>query len=460
VPALTSLRADVTDVTNDLASACVVQETFTPLQPVLLRAQVGSSGLVFSLSSDSVRELFYLETDPVNVNVPAAARDPLVGIIVAHLVCIAASAGCVFYFRGNRVIYSSSPKFCYMIHFGVMFSDLNALLYLYPQTDLLCNLRPWLFVTGFILTYFSCFLKEYRIFKVFDNPKLQQVKMGDDVLLRPMLLLLVLWWVLLGFYTGFDPFHILHPLQQECVKGAWPLSTRTDTLWPLMIGCNSGVILAVTYIAFKVRKVPSLFNESWSVSSAMYAVVVCFLVWMVMAGLELQQQTFAVVSSVVIWFSAFSSHALLFVPKFYQIFGHEGDTQFFNLQTVDPKNLPPKPQRKPSKGEKDSNQNHVEMSIRSAASATETVNATPKQQLLKTLQTCLQDYEKIESQYAFTLKKLQDSKAKLSTENTRLAAIYAEMDFLGVADPTNPNAPSGTGGVQAPAPTSPAASSV
>lgn len=92
--------------------------------------------------------------------------------------CVLFAVG-VFALRKTNPIMMASPVFCYLILLGGAMLFVSVILRLPTQTDGLCISSVWMASLGFTVLWGHLIAKNYRIWRIFDNPLYKQIIMRN-----------------------------------------------------------------------------------------------------------------------------------------------------------------------------------------------------------------------------------------------------------------------------------------
>ena len=121
----------------------------------------------------------------------------LVGIISCYTIIL-----CMFMciHRHSQSIRASSFKFSLMMGFGAIIGYVAILTWPIENNSSTCYARPWLWCLGFQCFFAPLLAKSYRIARIFNDHKLKQRNINDQLvvghmcaILAPQLLLLIIW---------------------------------------------------------------------------------------------------------------------------------------------------------------------------------------------------------------------------------------------------------------------------
>ncbi|KNE67313.1 hypothetical protein AMAG_12378 [Allomyces macrogynus ATCC 38327] len=231
--------------------------------------------------------LYYSGTSDKPADRPEHLRGYLVygnvgAIVIMGLVAIVAAVivGTLVYLAMNRMhssVKQMSLPFLGMICAGLLLILATIFLWIDVPTALICNMERWALLVGLQVTLSAVAAKAYRIYKVFDNKKLNQLHMLNDVnLFLGCLAIMLVQIVLLVVFTLVAP---LAPKRVNSYNSYTYVCESTkptlDRLFDVLsIVYNGFLVLVVSVLAWKTRKAYSAYREA---SFIMYSVQNVFL---------------------------------------------------------------------------------------------------------------------------------------------------------------------------------------
>ncbi|KAJ3351004.1 hypothetical protein GGF32_004491, partial [Allomyces javanicus] len=231
--------------------------------------------------------MYYSGTSDKPADRPEHLRGYLVygdvgAIVIMGLVAIVAAVvvGTLAYLAMNRThssVKQMSLPFLGMICAGLLLVLSTIFLWIDVPTALICNMERWALLVGFQVTLSAVSAKAYRIYKVFDNKKLNQLHMLNDVnLFLGCLAIMLVQIVLLVVFTLVAPLapkrvNSFNSYTFVCESAKPTLDRLFDVL---SIVYNGFLVLVVSVLAWKTRKAYSAYREA---SFIMYSVQNVFL---------------------------------------------------------------------------------------------------------------------------------------------------------------------------------------
>jgi len=200
---------------------------------------------------------------------------------------------------------------------------LGGIVFVGPNTTATCQLRTWLFNLTATVFFTPLFLKVYRVWLIFENPRLSRVVITNRRMARWMLSFLAVEIVWLIIWAG------VAPTEPMCGAGVYtglpsPVPTsfcgNTQVVFPivaaLILCCyvTAGVVLS-----FMARKVSRIFAEREIIAACLNVAVIGGAVALLyfFAGLSVQLNTFLVGFGLA-WCSAVPC-LILILPKLWLI---------------------------------------------------------------------------------------------------------------------------------------------
>jgi len=137
-----------------------------------------------------------------------------------------------------------------------------------PNEGGACMLRPWMFNLGFTTAFASLFQKIYRVWRIFDNPKLKKVKVTTGMLLFRILCLVLVEVIILAVWQIADPYQATEVTTTDPMAGAVTSTvcaskTNMGEFCPMLLGLwKVLLVLYGVFLSVKTRHVGSSFSES------------------------------------------------------------------------------------------------------------------------------------------------------------------------------------------------------
>ena len=243
-----------------------------------------------------------------------------IAITTIAAVCIA--IGCVVLIwlvvnRNRTAIRKSSTVFCILTTIGAIVMFVAAIMWVYVS-DATCALRIWLLILGFVLCYGSIFVKEYRLWLIFDETDLMKsVRVTDSLLLKVVfgglfveLLICMIWFIITPFLKRIVVDLSAEEIAYRCT------STVTPAFFWILFALNMGILIIGCILAFLARDVPANFNEAKQILFSIYNVTLVAIIVVVLSNVFASSpEATGLVVSIGLIFSSLVTIAILFIPK-------------------------------------------------------------------------------------------------------------------------------------------------
>jgi hypothetical protein len=214
-----------------------------------------------------------------NSSVWAARGMALVLIVILGILSI-----WLFIHRNHPVLKASQVIFSYQMIAGFILQLLAVVTITFQddgtasqeQLDSSCMATVWLVGIGFCIVYIALVLKAYRVWVIFDNPKLKRYRFSyvelitkEAIILAPVFLLLVLWSAMAPFeyqrvQVAVDEFTGVARSSVGQCHSEGGINFLSPILFYFCLLAFFGVVLS-----WKNRHVPSEFSEGTYVSVAL-----------------------------------------------------------------------------------------------------------------------------------------------------------------------------------------------
>ncbi|EGC35128.1 hypothetical protein DICPUDRAFT_152547 [Dictyostelium purpureum] len=231
----------------------------------------------------------------------------------------------VIIFRHAKIIRSASPIFCILILLGCVVIFCACIIFSQTPTKETCRTRIWLLSVGFTIFLGNLLVKNWRIWLLFDNPKLKKRTITNWKLYPWVTAILAIDILLLGLWTG------LGNIRSESRTGVDDLSNYEyhdvctndnagDVMLYILLVFHGLKLLMACFISFKIKTVDiEEFNESKPISTSIYLITFCLFI---VIPLMISPQSDASKTSIICICSIFVtllSIIILFGSKFYKM---------------------------------------------------------------------------------------------------------------------------------------------
>lgn len=226
-----------------------------------------------------------------------------------------------------KVFRSASPLFLQLALLGTIFALIAVYMAFATPSKAVCTAYNWFFHIGFVLAFGALYLKTTRISAILHVKDAGPVKLSDKVLsIRLGLLLLVMIayliiWTVIGspdtelVVTSSDYFFL-------CVDNWWNNGTLIGELVFVVFG---------VYLAFRVRKAPSAFNEARLIGFSVYNWLALSVVLnIVRLTTPSTLDGVPALQCLVVFLTFFVTVCVLFMPKVYMVVIGKGNAVQWN----------------------------------------------------------------------------------------------------------------------------------
>jgi len=254
----------------------------------------------------------------------------LVGVIAAFTaVCVLFVIICMIaamVFKDSEVIRSASPTFLVMMCVGAFMLYASVLLRLPTATPETCSAAFWLLSLGFTVLFGHLVAKNYRIWRIFDDPLVTQVVIKNWQLLTTVGVILAMNIALLAAYQSHggpdsqqdfgqndDPYQYL----SVCIQ-----NSDGDALMYTLLAFHGILAVFGVFLAFRTRVIPpqfAKFKESTPIMYAIYDVAFCSCVCVPIMFLLPDAVTRVAVLCLTILFATTAAIGVIFMPKLWSL---------------------------------------------------------------------------------------------------------------------------------------------
>ncbi|KAN0029109.1 hypothetical protein ACTFIV_010982 [Dictyostelium citrinum] len=231
----------------------------------------------------------------------------------------------VIIFKEAKVIKSSSPIFCLLILFGCIVIFVGCIMFARSPTDGSCRSRVWLLSLGYTIFLGNLLVKNWRIWLLFDNPKLKKRAITNwklypwvsGIVIIDIVILAI--WQALGEImaesrTGIDS------LSKYEYRNVCASSDQGSIALYLLLVFHGLILLVACFISFKIKVVDiEEFNESKPITTSVYIITFCLFIVipiMVSSPTVVTQTTIICICALI---TTMLSIILLFGTKFYKM---------------------------------------------------------------------------------------------------------------------------------------------
>ncbi len=242
-----------------------------------------------------------------------------------------------FIWRNTAIIKMGSAKFSSVIIVGVIETFILIMLTVIRNSSIMtndsfffkyCIADIWLSLTSFTMVFGCLFLKTYRIHRIFNSNVLANRKVISDKHLYFALLSLLLVDILLAtLWTTIDTPKLEKNLTRSVMRDqniinfyTYKCTSVFQNAWYFTAVIYKGLFLLYgAVLAIQIRGIKeSAFNDSKWIAFCIYniAIMMCVLI-PINYAVDLSLESLVILRSIFLFFAAFLTLGLLFIPRFY-----------------------------------------------------------------------------------------------------------------------------------------------
>jgi hypothetical protein len=227
----------------------------------------------------------------------------------------------LLYYWNHAVFQKSSKRFQASMLIGCMM--MNGSVFCWPYVNALsCMLGPSLLAVGMCLTMSSIFVKTWRIYRIFDvnKNKLQVTNLTDsDLAVRAAAVVLLQVVIVIAWYLHSAPTPAVDHMSTDPLL-TYATCAMHETAYPYtLFALNGALIFYGIFLAGRVRKVKSDFNESKHIAVVIYNVVFCSSMVIFFMIFTENPTAVLLILCIFISFVSIAASSVLLVGKMYQI---------------------------------------------------------------------------------------------------------------------------------------------
>ncbi|KAM9996858.1 hypothetical protein ACTFIZ_001804 [Dictyostelium cf. discoideum] len=250
------------------------------------------------------------------------------GITVTSSICIflcIISIIIVLIFRTARIIKSASPAFLFLILIGCILIFIGCIIFSQSPNEGTCRARVWLLSVGYTIFLGSLLVKNWRIWLLFDNPKLKKRSITNWKLYPWVAGILAADVLILAFWQGLGNIRSesrigIDSLTKYQYSNVCSSDDQGSIALYILLVFHGIKLLVACFISFKIKVVDiDEFNESKPIASSVYIITFCLFIvipLMVSPQSVASQVTTICVCAIV---TTLISIILLFGSKFYKM---------------------------------------------------------------------------------------------------------------------------------------------
>ncbi|KAJ3293846.1 hypothetical protein HK104_004144, partial [Borealophlyctis nickersoniae] len=188
----------------------------------------------------------------------------MVSLHVLALLLFAATAVFLLWYRNLRMVRKSFPYFCVLMIIGAMTNLSTIFVYTGYPTNLTCILQPWMLCLSFSFTMIALLEKNWRIFRIFNNPYMKMLRFSWRQFIMRAFVGLILQVAVLTVWTLLDP-----PIPSRVfLSDSNYVTCRSTsskfhyTMIGILLALNVILVGAAIALAWLTRRVRSEYNEA------------------------------------------------------------------------------------------------------------------------------------------------------------------------------------------------------
>jgi hypothetical protein len=258
------------------------------------------------------------------VYAPYAYPSYFLSVVLVMAVCTIVALLCVLAlvlkWRDRNILRASSVSMLSLILNGALGMTISAILFAIVPTDTVCHVRIWLLPLSFMVMFGPLFIKTFRIASIFTRTKLEVVRIRDSTLMLWLMGMLCAELLILIVCESVSTTQlmtanlILKPPNQGYFSVKY-CSTDSYAVIATLVYYGT-TVLAGAILAWRVRNVDRLFNESEHIMYCIvFLMVYCIVLLPVQFSIESQIEAVAWLRAAGILVGVWICIGVLFIPK-------------------------------------------------------------------------------------------------------------------------------------------------
>ncbi|KAJ3181209.1 hypothetical protein HDU87_001338 [Geranomyces variabilis] len=185
-------------------------------------------------------------------------------------------AGLVYIFRAKTIIKRASWFSLVLIALGLIMVDIAPLLYVGRLKNWTCVAQVFVLNMGFGLVFSNLMAKTWRVYRIFNNPKMVNRKISDAQVLSftagiaAIEIILSIVWMAVGQPVPTTLYLSEIQLVVVCQSSN---SRVQETMQAICYGFNGVLLVLTTVLSYKTRKVLSDYNETKWIGLSVYNIL-------------------------------------------------------------------------------------------------------------------------------------------------------------------------------------------
>jgi hypothetical protein len=253
-------------------------------------------------------------------------KGAVITLSVIMLILLITLLGVIRFWR-NRIIYSASPIFCIIFLVGCGMVVMAGYATAGSPTQVRCLGKIWWFNIGFSLAIGSMFIKSLRLHRIFNNPRATALAIKNSLLFKQLAVLCLFDVILLSVVSGGGHYGLNSDVTKArmCVSN----SKSGKALFVLLMVSKTALLTGSAWLAYKIRFLPSIFNESRHIRMIVNVGISMATVWFVVVyslGTEVRPASRNLIDVMLMAVGPLMNVIGMFGPKFWAIYKGD-DTQ-------------------------------------------------------------------------------------------------------------------------------------
>jgi hypothetical protein len=180
----------------------------------------------------------------------------------------------IFFFRDKKIIRATAPTVGVWSCVGGLLAAFAVLALALPLSSQTCAATMWLSSTAFVICFAALFARTHRIFKIFNNPKLQNKVINDQRLLLMLASFVIGNTVISAVWQAVDPLVVVSTQVSEFDPFEYSRGCASQSKVYEILGYVFKAALTCwgIHLAYQTRNVDMNFNESRFIGLAIYNV--------------------------------------------------------------------------------------------------------------------------------------------------------------------------------------------
>ncbi|KAI9144373.1 periplasmic binding protein-like I [Paraphysoderma sedebokerense] len=307
-----------------------VNVTFSYPDPGLYSLRILLHGRDIAGSPFSVQAL-RVPTAPEYISQAGTPGVIITLLLIILYVLVGLTAAMLFKYRHAKPIRALSVGFCLLILSGVLIMGSSLWSFIGMPTATSCVAQIWTLAVGFGLTWGCLLAKTYRIYKIFNNARLQKLHASRSfvMLAVAVTLLEVMFALIWTLVDAPKPSIVMLP---DDAGSYWTCSSGISAPMLSVLCCyNAILILASVFLCTQIRQIKiQAYNESLTIGSTVYLITVaCAVILPISSIPTLGVSTRFLLLGLLILFGGYAFVTILFWNRIYLVirYGMDGESK-------------------------------------------------------------------------------------------------------------------------------------